>query len=809
MPEESCDKARSCSGCELASGCHGVVPMEYGPGAKKGKVDVLFVGEAPGGEEDEVGRPFIGPAGQLLRQAVYQLKIDKWAVTNTVKCRPPNNRDPKKPEIVACEGRLRADVKAAKPKLIVAVGGKAAPALTGLKAGITKVAGRVSPGSIYGPMVFPVLHTSAVLHKPGLLKQLEVQFTVLGRVIDRVMKGLSPVKKFRVSWNTTESVKESLRVISKMSKKRLVSFDYETECLSPHLGEIFCMSFCSKVGEAYCIPGKFMADEVVRAAITLWLANTTPKLCFNAFFESIWSKVKFGVWPRTMKSDPMLEHYTIDETPPHNLTVLTHQFTDIGGYDNEVLDLKAAGLKHHEMPAESVYRYNAGDADAALRVHNAIAEKMTDVGRDMHDNLLLPSAMMLARISDNGMVLNTKKLHGVGINLRREVKGLMVKMGRNKAVKRWKAHYEFPKNGDGKFNPKSTPQKRSLLFGKSGLRLKSIMKTKAGGQSTDSEVLEALEDAHPVIGMIKEYNEKTTLVSNFTVGLPACVRYDGMVHSRFSLTNTPTGQVACEDPNVMAIPTQEAGRPIKQCFESRYGKKGVLISGDYSQLELRLVASVSRDARMIDGFNNGIDFHTLTASLVFGVPLDEVTKEMRYIAKRINFGIIYGISAPRLARKIKVSKGQAADFLRSYFKEFYGVRAWIARVRGNATDDEQVTAWFGMVRHLPMVNSDDWIEREEALRQAVSFVIQNTGRQICLKGLLNTQRRLEKAGLADKVLVCNTVHDSILLDAPYSLEKKARAILYKGMAKDVGREVEDRMKVELKVDINSGPVWGA
>jgi DNA polymerase-1 len=317
------------------------------------------------------------------------------------------------------------------------------------------------------------------------------------------------------------------------------------------------------------------------------------------------------------------------------------------------------------------------------------------------------------------------------------------------------------------------------------------MKTNSGGQSTNSEVLEALEDAHPVVGMIKEYGEKGTLVSSFTEKLPACIRYDGMVHSRFSLTNTPTGQVACEDPNAMAIPTQEAGRPIKQCFESRYGKKGVLISGDYSQVELRLVASASKDPKMINGFNSGLDFHTMTAALVFNVPIDEVTKEMRYIAKRINFGIIYGISANRLARKIKVSKSQAGDFLRSYFKQFFGVRAWIARVRSQAEADEQVTAWFGMVRHLPMVKSDDWFEREEALRQAVS-----------------TERRLVRAGLADRVKICNTVHDSILLDSPASLAKKAKAILYKGMALDVGREIKDKMKVELKVDINVGRVWG-
>ncbi len=315
-------------------------------------------------------------------------------------------------------------------------------------------------------------------------------------------------------------------------------------------------------------------------------------------------------------------------------------------------------------------------------------------------------------------------------------------------------------SGYDDFNINSTRQLGQLLFERLNLPVGKKMKT---GYSTDIEVLEKLSGKHPVVDRLIEYRRLTKLKSTYIDGLSRIADRDGFVHTTFMQISTVTGRISSKEPNLQNIPvrTQE-GREIRRLFlPSSEGRK--LISADYSQIELRILASISGDEVMKDAFRSGIDIHTRTASEVFGVPLGKVTDEMRRSAKAVNFGIVYGISDFGLARNLNIPVKRAAEYIRRYFERFPGVREYMDGIIARAKADGYVTTLLGRRRYLPELKSNNYNVRSFGERAALNTPIQGTAADIIKLAMIDVHKKLLDGGYRSRLIL--QVHDELIIDA--------------------------------------------
>lgn len=347
------------------------------------------------------------------------------------------------------------------------------------------------------------------------------------------------------------------------------------------------------------------------------------------------------------------------------------------------------------------------------------------------------------------------------------------------------------------FNINSPKQLGVILFEK--LQLPVIKKTKTG-YSTDSSVLDALRDKHPMIDKILHFRALKKLISTYLDGLePLIVPETGRIYTHFNQMVTSTGRLSSSDPNLQNIPIRtEQGRKIRSLFVPGEGYD-YIVSGDYSQIELRLLAHLSQDPTMIDGFKKGQDIHRRTASEVFGIPLDEVTPEERSHAKAVNFGIIYGISDFGLARNISISRQKAKEYIDSYFARYSTVHDYMNGLIASAKESGMAVTMFGRRRALPEINSKNFTRRSFAERTAMNTPIQGSAADIIKLAMNAVQDELEKRHLKSQLLV--QVHDELVLEVPAEEKDEVERLL-----KDTMEHIVD-LSVPLVVDIHSGVNW--
>lgn len=347
------------------------------------------------------------------------------------------------------------------------------------------------------------------------------------------------------------------------------------------------------------------------------------------------------------------------------------------------------------------------------------------------------------------------------------------------------------------FNINSTKQLGVILFEK--LQLPVIKKTKTG-YSTDSSVLDELKDKHPMIDKILRFRALKKLISTYLDGLEPLISPEtGRVYASFNQMVTATGRLSSSDPNLQNIPIRtEQGRKIRSLFVPGKGFDYIL-SGDYSQIELRLLAHLSQDPTMIDGFKHGQDIHRRTASEVFGIPFDDVTPEERSHAKAVNFGIIYGISDFGLARNIGISRPKAKEYIQSYFKRYSTIHEYMNGLIAKAHETGLATTMFGRIRALPEINAKNFTRRSFAERTAMNTPIQGSAADIIKLAMNAVQQELEKRGLKSQLLV--QVHDELVLEVPDSEKDEVTALL-----KDTMEHIVT-LSVPLVVDIHYGKNW--
>lgn len=392
----------------------------------------------------------------------------------------------------------------------------------------------------------------------------------------------------------------------------------------------------------------------------------------------------------------------------------------------------------------------------------------------------LPLCPVLARMEQAGVLVDGRALADFGRQLQLGIDTLKAEI--------------YALAGE-EFNILSPRQLGHILFDKLGLP--PVKKTKTGW-STNVDVLEKLRPRHEIVGRVLDYRQLTKLNSTYVEGLGKVIAADGRIHTSFQNTVTATGRLSSTEPNLQNIPVRTPlGAEMRKMFVAPKGK--VLVDADYSQIELRLLAHMSGDQAMIDGFNSGVDIHTVTASQVFGLPQDQVPPELRRAAKAVNFGIVYGISAFSLSDDIHVTVAQAKEYMEKYFQHYSGVRAYMDRVVAQGREDGYVSTLYGRRRWLPELKSSNFNTRSFGERVALNMPIQGTAADIIKLAMIKVDSRLRAEGLEARLVL--QVHDELIVECPEGEADRVKALLQEEM------EGVAALSVPLIADAKAGRTW--
>jgi len=545
---------------------------------------------------------------------------------------------------------------------------------------------------------------------------------------------------------------EWIGLVSRIDKEEMIWFMTETA------GEIPNLQFASvqllTAGQEYKITGEALS------AFTSWLAEApNPK--------------------GTTDSKEVYRICFCQKVEPHNIIEdisLAAYLDDPGRSSYALSDLAWHYLGQDRTPDCHALAQVAGALNQALQ-----DKELTSLYKEME----LPLAPVLARMELAGVTADGQKLDMVSAEMAEKIRGLE-DLAKEQAE-------------DSAFNPNSPKQLGVVLFEKLGLPV--VKKTKTG-YSTDVKVLEELQGQHPLVDTILQYRVLAKLHSTYLEGLkPLINKTTGRIHTHFQQTVTVTGRLSSTDPNLQNIPTRtEAGKGIRALFVPGPGYDW-LMSCDYSQIELRILAHVAQDPLMLESFRENQDVHARTASEVFGVPLDLVSHEMRSRAKAVNFGIVYGISDFGLARQLGCSRKEAGEFIENYLARYQGVKEYMERMKSLAREQGFVSTLLGRRRYLPDINNRNFNLRSFAERTAINTPIQGTAADIMKLAMLRVDKALQNSGLASRVLL--QVHDELVLEVKEA-EREATAAL-------VQQEMQNAftLDVPLLAEVNYGKNWAA
>ena len=467
-----------------------------------------------------------------------------------------------------------------------------------------------------------------------------------------------------------------------------------------------------------------------------------------------------GITDFEAKDDPMLMAYVLSSTDnDYRLSALVGKYLE------------------KQLPA------GEPGASCLCALLDVLEKRLKEQGSlHLYQDLELPTAGVLARCEEAGFLVDKKGIADFGNTLLLQMQS---------------EEEEIYRLAGKKLNLNSPKQLGTLLFEELKLTAPGIRKTKSG-YSTNAETLEKLRGTDPIISLILDYRQLSKLRSTYTEGLLKVADEKGRVHTTFTQTVTATGRLSSVEPNLQNIPVRtELGRELRRFFVAPQGKK--LIDADYSQIELRLLACISGDQNMINAFQNGVDIHTVTASQVFGVPPEAVTPEMRKSAKAVNFGIVYGISAFSLSEDLGVTRAEADDYIKSYFRTYPGIERYLSETVERAKREGYVTTLSGRRRSIPELTSGKGMLKKFGERVAMNSPIQGTAADIIKKAMIRVDRALQKAALDARLIL--QVHDELIVECSKKDVSAAAEILR--------REMEGVMQlaVPLTVELNIGDSW--
>ena len=598
-----------------------------------------------------------------------------------------------------------------------------------------------------------------------------------------------------VSYETVLTWPQFNAWLAKIEAAELTALDTETTSLDSFAARIVGISLSVTPGEACYIPlahtAPGVADQLPRdevlAKLKPWLESAThKKVLQNAKYDQH-VFANHGIALAGIAHDTMLQSYVIESDKGHDLGQLCSRHLGLATIAYE--DLCGKGAKQitfDQVDIERAATYAAEDADVTLRIHDVLHPQFANepgLSRIYHD-IEMPARQVIWQIERNGILVDADVLAKQSHEMGQKIMALETQA------------YEL---AGQPFNLASPKQLGDILFNKLGLPVKK--KTASGGPSTDEEVLTELALDYPLPKLLLEHRSLSKLKGTYTDKLPRMINPDtGRVHTHFSQAAVVTGRLASSDPNLQNIPVRtEEGRRIRTAFIAPAGSS--IVSADYSQIELRIMAHLSGDDRLREAFAHGEDVHRATAAEIFGVTPLEVGPDQRRVAKSINFGLIYGMSAFGLARQLGLERSAAQTYIDRYFARYPGVAQYMEEARQTARDKGYVETAFGRRLWFPDIRSSQAMRRQGAERAAINAPMQGTAADLIKLAMVAVQNWLEKSALRSKLVL--QVHDELLLEVPDGELMDVRTHLPRLMI-----QVAD-LKVPLVVEVGVGPNWEA
>jgi len=595
-------------------------------------------------------------------------------------------------------------------------------------------------------------------------------------------------------YETISTEKKLDEWIAKLKNSDLVAIDTETTSLNYMMAEIVGISFSVTANHAAYVP---LQHNYVGAPKQLSLKNTLNKLkpiLEDATKRKVGQNLKYDqevfanykINLRGIEHDTMLASYVLNSTATrHNLDALALNYLNIKTIHYE--DVAGKGAKQisfNQVSIEEAAPYACEDAEVVIKLNSILISKLKKIPslEKIYRTIEIPLIPVLSRIERNGVMINAEMLAKQTKNLKNRMRE--IEIGAHSLARE-------------SFNISSPKQIQSVLYDK--LNLPILAKTPKGQPSTAESVLQDLSEKYELPKLILEYRSMSKLCSTYTEKLPQMINQKtGRVHTSYHQAVTATGRLSSSDPNLQNIPIRtEEGRKIRQAFIAP--KDHVIVAADYSQIELRIMAHLSKDKGLLNAFDQGLDIHKTTAAEVFAIAINSVTKDQRRAAKAINFGLIYGMSAFGLAKQLGIDRNEAKEYVDLYFNRYPGVKRFMDLTRDNAKQDGFVETVYGRRLYLPEINARNAARRQYAERTAINAPMQGTAADIIKHAMIDIDAWLSKTNFNAKMLM--QVHDELVFEVH---SKKLKGFI---------EEIKNRMTknndliVPLEIDIGHGNNW--
>lgn len=598
----------------------------------------------------------------------------------------------------------------------------------------------------------------------------------------------STVKTIKHDYQLVETPKQIDSLIKLLNNYDVFSFDTETSGLDVYSSEIIGMSFSVKAHEAYYVVMSYdfeKTKQILELFVPLFSDKGKTLVGQNIKFDmSMLSR--YGISLKNKLFDTMLAHYLIDPEQRHNMDYLADVYLN---YDTirieELIGKGKSQISMKMVPVGQLKEYAAEDADITYQLYEVFKPILTENQLNkLFEEIEMPLVEVLSTMECNGVKIDSENLRLISEQQAKDIKEI---------------ENQIYENAGKRFNIGSPKQLGDVLF--DDLKIKApAKKTKSGQYPTGEEVLQKIVNAHPVVKLILDWRGLSKLKSTYVDALPELINpIDGLVHTSYNQAVTATGRLSSTNPNLQNIPVRtDKGKEIRKAFVPR-DKEHILLAADYSQIELRIITHLSGDTAMTEAFREGLDIHAATAARVYGVKLEDVTKDMRRRAKAVNFGIIYGMSAFGLAERLDISRLEAAEIIKNYFREYAGIQEYINKTIEFAKQNGYVETMFGRRRYLRDINTSNNVMRQFAERNAINAPIQGSSADMIKIAMANIHKEFKNRDLKSKMIL--QVHDELVFDTCLD-----ELDVVKEIVKD---NMENAIKLNIPViaELNTGESW--
>ncbi len=630
-----------------------------------------------------------------------------------------------------------------------------------------------------------------------LLTELEF-FSVVQRLPAPGARGPSPIEgvdgakseEGDAAYRVVQTEQELEAMLAALEEAGGFAFDTETTSLDPMRAELVGLSFATAPGTAWYVPvghreGTQLAVEDVLARVRpLFEAPGLAKCAHNANYD-LSVLLNHGIACRNVDFDTMIAAHLLGRSALGlknlSLDVLGREMTPI----SQLIGTGRKQLTFDQVPIESAVPYAAADADMTGRLRQTLEPQVAAQGFErLMTGMEMPLVPVLITMQRHGIKMDAGALHEMSKDLTQQLQqvetGLYQTIGHS-------------------VNINSPQQLSDVLFKELGLPRTKRTKT---GYSTDANALESLRGLHPLVDQILEYRQISKLKSTYVDALPEMINpVTGRIHTSYNQTGSATGRISSSDPNLQNIPIRtELGRRVRRAFVADDAPDWLLFSADYSQIELRVLAHLSHDSGLLEAFRRGEDVHSSTASLMFEAPINEVTSDMRRIAKILNFGVIYGLSAHGISQQTGFNREEGARFIENYFAKYPGISEYIESVKSTTRETQYVETVMGRRRYIPDINASNFNVRGAAERMAINMPVQGTAADIMKLAMVRVQQRLEQEKFRAKMLL--QVHDELVFEVPQDEMDGLKEVVFDEMPAAL------ELDVTLKVDAKWGETWG-